>query len=209
VFYVTPLLDRILSAKLFHSRKDIIAYALKKRPKGHILELGVHGGVSLRMISGKIGKKDTVYGFDSFEGLPEEWPFNEEVTLPKGRFACPPPAAGPNAEIVVGWIEDTLPEWLGQYPGPIAFVHFDLDIYESTATGLRELNHRFRQGTILLFDELVEFRDNVSTREAYAKWREGEWKALLEWLEYSQWQVEPIARDTMYRVALRVEDDHE
>ena len=40
----------------------------------HVLEFGVYEGKSMkRIMSTEIWQKYPVYGFDSFEGLPEDW----------------------------------------------------------------------------------------------------------------------------------------
>ena len=55
------------------------------------LEFGVYRGYSVNLIAGYT--KNTVYGFDSFEGLPEDWGVNDtlsqkkEVRYHKGKFS--------------------------------------------------------------------------------------------------------------------------
>ena len=40
--------------------------------EGSVLEFGVHKGKTINVMS-KVFPNDTLYGFDSFEGLPEDW----------------------------------------------------------------------------------------------------------------------------------------
>ncbi len=118
---------------------------------GLILEFGVAGGDSIRKIAQWFPER-TVYGFDSFNGLPEDWRASET----KGAFACPIPNDLPkNVQLVVGAFEETLPNWLTHNPGNVAFVHIDSDLYSSAKCVLDNLNGRCVPGSILAFDEIL------------------------------------------------------
>lgn len=69
-----------------------------------------------------------------------------------------------NGELVVGLVEETLDKFLAEHSEPVAFVHFDMDLYAPTIFALRRL--RFRPGSILLFDEITgnERNDNNEGR---------------------------------------------
>lgn len=142
---------------------------------GYVVEFGVAGGISLGIISKQAEKlvpTRKVFGFDSFEGLPEEWSPNPHLVFAKGCFSYDPPDVRDNVELIKGWFEDTIPVWKEVHFGPVAFLHIDSDLYSSCATILTELNDQIVPGTIILFDELIN----------YMNWEEGEWKALQEWL---------------------------
>ena len=153
-------------------RKAFVEDAISARTiNGHILEFGVGAGVSLWWIARAVDQ--TVYGFDSFEGIPENWQFNDSIIFAKGSFKYNPDQIPKrsNMELVKGWFEDTIPKWKADNPGAISFLHIDADLYSSCKTVLTELNHQIVPGTILLFDELLN----------YPRWEEGEWKAFVEW----------------------------
>jgi hypothetical protein len=138
---------------------------------GLVLEFGVFNGVSFDQICGLVYPRH-VYGFDSFYGLPEDW----NKSYPRGKFSrggIPPPVQHPNGEVVVGLIQHTLDEFLAAHPGPVAFAHFDMDIYSSTIYALTKLADRFVHGSICLFDEYADEIDG----------RDHEQKAFLEFLE--------------------------
>ena len=59
---------------------------------------------------------------------------------------------------------------LGQHPGPVAFLHLDVDRYSSTRTVLELLGDRIVPGTVIAFDEFFN----------YPGWREGEYRAFNE-----------------------------
>lgn len=174
-------------------RKAFVEDALSARTiKGHVLEFGVGAGVSLRWLAKKV-TQEPIYGFDSFEGLPEDWQFSEYIIFAKGSFKYPPRKVHLHVELVEGWFEDTIPEWKESHPGAISFLHIDADLYSSCKTVLTELNDQIVPGTILLFDELLE----------YPRWEEGEWKAFVEWQEEYKRKVHQLGTNwtqASYRV---------
>lgn len=130
---------------------DCIEWASKKTRgesgMGLALEFGVAGGRTLDIIS----KDHHAVGFDSFEGLPEDW----RDGFPKGMFAGPVPTIQ-NAEIVVGWFEDTLPKWIDQNKDRLSsleLIHVDCDLYSSTVTVLENLKPWIKSGLYIVFDE--------------------------------------------------------
>lgn len=100
--------------------------------------------------------------------------------------------------LVKGWFSDTVPKWLSETEGEIAFIHIDSDLYESAKEILALLNERIVPGTVIVFDELCDFD------QTYPNWKQGEWKALLEWLDTGR-QVSPIGRTDHQQVAFVVE----
>jgi hypothetical protein len=127
------------------------------------LEFGVGNGTSLRIMARERGEAQ-VFGFDSFNGLPEAW----REGHPKGEFACDPPEIE-GATIVKGLFEDTLPSF--KAPGAITFVHVDCDIYSAASTVLQWLKgQQLAPGCIVEFDELLH----------YPGWEQHEMLALYE-----------------------------
>lgn len=113
------------------------------KPRHHALEFGVGAGESTQLIANRL----PTTGFDSFKGLPEDW----RQDFPAGTFAQNTIPDIPNTEIVVGLFEDTLPNY--QFPKHIGLIHFDADLYSSTATALKYCAPHIHAGTILVFDE--------------------------------------------------------
>jgi len=138
------------------------------RVDGLYLEFGVATGGTLRIISEAAGDC-TVYGFDSFDGLPERWRPGYDA----GLFAVDEVPEVGGAELVVGLFGDTLPGFLEEHAGPVAFAHLDADLYSSTVTVLDALAPRFRPGTVLLFDEFFN----------YPGWQDHEHRAWVEFCE--------------------------
>jgi predicted O-methyltransferase YrrM len=145
----------------------ILADAMGRRTiEGLILEFGVYTGKTINHIASMTPQK--VFGFDSFEGLPEDW----RTDFPKGRFAAALPAVRDNVELVVGWFDATLPGFLARETNPISLLHVDCDLYSSTKTIFDLCRDRIRPGTVIVFDEYFN----------YVGWRRHEHKAFMEFI---------------------------
>ena len=175
---------------LYTELNNYYKYCLKKTINGLWLEFGVYTGDTIKILS-QLSPPDTkIYGFDSFEGLPEEWHIGVDNTFRKGKFACNIPRfENTNIQLVVGWFEDTLPKFTEQHPEQCAVIHIDSDIYSSAKTIFNNLRDRIVPGTIILFDELAG--NEIYPYDLYA---EGEMKAWLEEdfkYEYLAWTHGP------------------
>jgi hypothetical protein len=54
--------------------REVFLHSLERAPKeGLALEFGVWSGRTINLIADRVGPSRTVHGFDSFEGLPEDW----------------------------------------------------------------------------------------------------------------------------------------
>jgi Macrocin-O-methyltransferase (TylF) len=151
--------------------------SIAARPEnGQILEFGVAGGQSLNYIADRIQKKK-IYGFDSFQGLPERW-YNMGVgtfKLCEAELNNLPNFIRPNAEIVMGLFEDTLPWFVEKHPESVSLLHVDCDIYSSTKTVFKFVGPLLVAGTIIMFDEYID----------YDGWQEHEYKAFQEFIAES------------------------
>ena len=114
---------------------------------------------------------ETIYGFDSFEGLREDW---KGWAAAKGTFDMGgvPPEVPANVILVKGWFDKTLPHFLREHAEPFSFVHIDSDTYEAASLVLGAAADRFRPGTVVVFDEYFGYRG----------WRAGEAKAWQEFV---------------------------
>jgi Methyltransferase domain len=153
------------------SQRELIDYSLQAVGiEGHYLEFGVFTGGTIRYMARRIGRR-TIHGFDSFEGLPEAWSgFNlgGKAFDRKGRL----PRVPDNVVLHRGYFDASLPKWLDEHPGPIAFMHLDCDLYSSTKTILKLTAPRLVPGTVILFDEYFNFPN----------WEQHEFKAFQEFV---------------------------
>ena len=171
-----------------------------QNPKGHYMEFGVFEGKSINYLA-SLNKKVTFHGFDSFEGLPEQWFMGHKV-IEKGHFAVSElPKVVPNVVLHEGWFEDTIPVWKKDHKEHISFINIDCDLYKSTQTILTLLNDQIVSGTLLRFDDLLP-----SHISPYPKWEEGEWKALSEWCIKFNRKVIPMASSSKQGCIMKVDE---
>lgn len=149
---------------------------------GMALEFGVATGTTLALIVEHHAHGE-VYGFDSFEGLPEPW----RPGWDEGEFAQPEVPEVPGAQLVVGMFADTLPGFLADHPGPVSFLHLDADLYTSTACVLEQVGERLVEGSVVLFDEYLN----------YPGWQEHEHRAWTEHVTRAglQWEYLGLTLD--------------
>ena len=176
--------EHLYSVRSFKSPRQVLVEACahaRPQPEELICEFGVFSGLSTNRIA-KAFPASTVYGFDSFEGLPEDW--RGDLNLFKGSFARKGlPSVRSNVTLVKGWFDQTLPEFLNGKIGKAAFLHIDCDLYSSTRTVLDLFTDRIRPGTVLLFDEYFN----------YTGWEEGEYKAFQEFIAATGYSYRYIA----------------
>ena len=112
------------------------------------LEFGVASGNTINYISKFTN--DKVYGFDSFEGLPEKWRdgFEKGVFSTNGIL----PEVNSNVELIKGWFNETLLEFIQTHNKKVSFIHIDVDLYSSTKYIFNTL-----KDCVIIFDELVNY----------------------------------------------------
>ena len=162
-------------------RSFAINEAIKKFDNQNLyLEFGVYKGDSINLF-GKYLKKinANIFGFDSFVGLKDDWITSE--FNPKGTFDVKKnkPKTLSNIFLIDGWVENTLEDFLKKNVNKkIAFVHLDMDTYESTAFVLEKIKKFLAPGTIILFDEFYGFPN----------WEKYEYKAFLEKIKINEFK---------------------
>ena len=129
-------------------------YKIKHSPNTLWLEFGVAHGGTINYVSQFTS--EPVYGFDSFEGLPEKW----RDGFDKGAFSQGGvmPTVNKNVQLIKGWFSDTLPEFLKVHASKeIGFIHLDADLYSSTKYVLDCVKNQLAANCVLVFDELVNY----------------------------------------------------
>jgi hypothetical protein len=130
---------------------DIVLEAIQSRA-GDVFEFGVAAGESFLQFLDRCPNRQ-IYGFDSFEGIPEDW-----WTRPKGTFAAPPPQfTNPNGHLIKGWYDESAPRFFRDWKGSIALLHIDCDLYSSTAIAFRYALDHCGHDTVVLFDEYYNY----------------------------------------------------
>ena len=164
------MVRHMMNAQNLVERMALLDFAIDQCVvEGLVLEFGVYYGESLGAIARRTPQ--SVHGFDSFEGLPEDWTYYQK----RGRFGLDgkvPKLSESNIELHKGWFDATLPPFLETHPGAVRFLHIDCDLYSSTRTVLELLAPRIVSGTVILFDEYLN----------YPGWQDHEFKAFHEFV---------------------------
>lgn len=188
------VIEKMPKVSVLKSALSLLTFSLKKVQKeGLFLEFGVFSGTTINHIS-SVAKDKTVYGFDSFEGLPETW----RSGFHKGCFKVDNlPEVNSNVELVKGYFNDTLPKFLEEHKEDCAFLHIDCDLYSSAKTVFEFLKPRIKTGTIIVFDEYFN----------YPSWEEGEFKAFQEFIKDSDYDYRYIGYNKNHeQCAVRIVD---
>lgn len=137
-----------------------------------VLEFGVAAGAGLmnlvhiaRRVTESTGIGFKLYGFDTGAGMPPPLDYRDHpdlyrsgdfpMNVAKLRAALPP-----NAQLVIGEVSQTVPQFLQTLSGdePIGYVVFDVDYYSSTRDALAILQHsdpaRYLPITLTYFDDI-------------------------------------------------------
>ena len=134
---------------------DLFAY-LANRVTGSAvlyLEFGVFEGRSIRWWSEHISSPSARFvGFDSFEGLPEDW--TGDYT--KGAFATsgPPMISDPRVSFEIGLFDKTLEGYSPPQHDQLV-INIDCDLYSAARCALEGIAKWLRPGTLIYFDEFA------------------------------------------------------
>ena len=129
------------------------------------LEFGVFQGRSMRWWSQHLSQPGaTMVGFDSFEGLPEDW--RHDIKLGHFKTGEPPQIDDSRVSFQVGWFDDTLPHFAVPDHDQL-IVNVDSDLYSSALTVLQWAEPYVCPGTLIYFDE---FCDRDHERRAFSEW---------------------------------------
>ncbi len=154
-------------------------------PRKFIMEFGVYKGGMINYQAKKFPELNFV-GFDSFEGLRENW----SGMAPEGTYGLDGklPRVRRNVALVKGWFAESGPRWKTENPGsgiPL-LVHVDCDTYDATVDALELCSSYVEHGLIIHFDDYFGFPN----------WRTGGFKALKEISESRQWSLTYLSYGT-------------
>tara|TARA_B110000037_G_C16981279_1_gene449123 strand:- start:192 stop:914 length:723 start_codon:yes stop_codon:yes gene_type:complete len=159
-----------------------------------VLEFGVGAGNSINYFANKLNKKNLkIYGFDTFFGNPEIWPGTDNVVGDSNQLGKIPNNLKFNVEIIKGKIEDTLDPFFKENNKQIALIHIDVNIFSTSKHILEKIKPRISKGTVIIFDELVNYP---------FWWTNGEYKALKEVLDDKDYHF--IAFDKAKKAAIKI-----
>jgi len=182
--------ENMKGAYSFLDRFDGLGLSIKEAKRRFpsrklVLEFGVYKGGMINYQAGKFPELDFV-GFDSFEGLQEQWSgMAPEKTFDLGGRL---PRVRRNVGLVKGWFAESGPRWKMANPasGIPLLVHVDCDTYAATVDVLEFCSDYVEHGLVIHFDDYFGFPD----------WRTGGFKALKEISEKRRWRLTYLSYGT-------------
>ncbi len=159
---------------------------------GDIVEFGVFEGHWLERLvemSETIDARREVWGFDSFEGLPDTSARHDLACFTKGQFAAGFDAVCQRLDVanrahvhlVQGWFCDTLGAPAAAAVRRIAYARIDCDLYQPTVECLEFLSDRLVDGAILVFDDWT-YRTDKGETKAFYPWAQRQTHLRFEFL---------------------------
>lgn len=119
------------------------------------LEFGVAKGASMRYWSQLLTHPESaLHGFDTFEGLPEDWRLGDE----RGAYTAHgnvPEVPDPRVKFFKGLFQDTLPSYVVPEHQAL-IINIDCDLYSSASFVLHSLSDYIRPGSFIYFDEFSD-----------------------------------------------------
>ena len=149
---------KLKKLKVYSSREELFSEFIDKTSEVNILEFGVARGKSINYFAKlNSNQKTKIYGFDSFEGLSDEWNFLIFGGKKKGHFKIDDidtlKITDKRIKLIKGYFNETLKQNLSLISNSkITYVHFDADLYSSTLFCLTSLHGYFKSYTAF-FDE--------------------------------------------------------
>jgi hypothetical protein len=139
------------------------------------LEFGVYKGHSIQFWSQMNRDPQSRFiGFDSFEGLPENWTKN----VTKNAFyagGAVPQIDDERVSFVKGWFQNTLPGFRNGFtPRSRLVIHNDSDLYSSTLFTLASLDMLLVPGVVVILDD---FSHATHVFRAFADYRSAFWRS--------------------------------
>lgn len=163
-----PFTDFYKARKVYTDRNKLYAYVSDqfdlKNEKIEYYEFGVAGGTSFKWwLDENKNDQSKFWGFDTFEGLPEDWHFYKKGDM---SFETPD-MKDSRAGFIKGLFQDTFFSFIKKHQPSTTtkkVIHMDADLYSSTLYILTSFAPYLRDGDIILFDEF-----NVPNHE-FAAW---------------------------------------
>jgi hypothetical protein len=136
-----------------------------------VIEFGVAGGAGLvsmeriaEAVESLIGIRIEVHGFDTGMGLPKTLDYRDCPNLfLDGQFPMDEAALRRelrHAKLHLGYVDQTVPEFMRDPVNPVAFVSFDLDLYASTRDALKLFEGAYDwvlPRVVCYFDDIVGY----------------------------------------------------
>lgn len=183
------------SVIMFNNRSQHLLYCAKKAPaSGLFIECGVFKGSTINCLAENFPDR-IIHGFDSFDGLPDDW---SGTWGKKGTFSLQgqPPVVKDNVVLHKGLFIPVLKDFLSDNKDSIAFLHVDCDIYSSCVDILNCVENKLQIGTVIVFDEMFN----------YSNWQNHEFKSFKEFINRTGYKYRFISINSHQQCGIEILD---
>jgi hypothetical protein len=198
--YCPPELKNIedVTERSHRSRAYDILYkiAADLAPTNTWAEFGVGSALNTtKVLRDVLAANGNLFLFDSWEGIPDPWALSDTFIEPTGSWKFPSSVGArlqrvDNRLVMTdGWFKDTLPF---SFPEQLGLINIDCDVYSSTRDVLFGVNEFINCGTVIIFDELI----------GYKNYRDHEYRAMCEWMEETGRRLEWRAKERFAAVGI-------
>lgn len=179
--------------------RDLLDMLDEKQVAGTVVEFGVAAGSWLNIILDHMDQKGIcrqVYGFDSFEGLPEPDQQHDGNAWRKGQYANPFDTVQKalrlserkHLHLLKGWFFDSFNTPEAQNVKEIAFAKVDCDLYGPAVECLDFITDRLSDGAILMFDDWTHLATLGETK-AFMEWVPRVPQYRFEFIGFIDWRI--------------------
>lgn len=177
-------------AVYFDRKEAMWDYCLSnsKSSQATLLEFGVFQGYSINYFA-DARPKFTLFGFDSFLGLEEDWGgyvLNKGALSLEGKM----PHVRNNVKLIAGTFQNTLPRFLQNNDlKELSIIHIDSDTYTPAKFILESIRQYLIAGVIIIFDEFFNYPGYMS--HEFKAWNEfsNSWNINFRYIAYSNESV--------------------
>jgi len=153
--------------------KAVIPYLQSTRKPVHVAEFGVASGLATQWWHLNLKTISAWDGFDTFEGLPEDWSRGGVSVMKKGVFA-PQDPTNPFPQVAAGhtirWHRGLISETIGNLtrePDSTLLILVDVDLLGPTRDIMRWALKNCASGDCIYFDEAFDpFNEGMALQEA-------------------------------------------
>lgn len=178
---------------------DLIDKLEEEKIPGAIIEFGVASGSWLGRILDHTDQKHTtreVYGFDSFEGLPEPDTKNDGDAWQKGQYAYSLEyvqdvlrlVERKHLHLLKGWFSQSFKTGEAEDIREICFAKVDCDLYGPAVECLDFITGRLSDGAVLMFDDWTHLATLGETK-AFMEWVPRVPQYRFEFIGFINWRI--------------------
>lgn len=178
---------------------DLLDALNEEKVPGAVVEFGVAAGSWLKDVLDHMDQKGAlgeVYGFDSFEGLPEPDKKNDGDAWQKGQYAHSLESVQKvlklserkHLHLLKGWFSDSFKTPAARDIKEICFAKIDCDLYGPAVECLDFITGRLSDGAVLMFDDWP-YLATLGETKAFMEWVPRVPQYRFEFIGFINWRM--------------------